>query len=288
MISNPKLTNLYVYRNVVRYGYPVLESILSTIDICEEAVICIDPNDDDDEEHRLAKALSDKFPKVRVVEFVWPENVQGDGTRIGIASQYTLQQAHGDYCLNVQADELYSPQLAEWIKNNWKPLAQREGIECFSFKVLNLQHNMSEYQGGNEGSTWNWQCGAGYNRATKLFRRCPAIRFEHDAWSMSGCAIMKHVSFSEQYPIVHAHDNFRDSLIDLRQNAANAIWTDREKFGHYKATADGLEATRDQWWNDPKWTQMTSPFSDLLPDFAKRLLGRTHYQVDWNLLENWQ
>jgi len=280
-MSDKRLTGLFVWRNVTKMYIP-LESFLSVQEALDDAILCIDPTFPDDME--LGRRICEKFPKARVVEFVWPTNVPGDGSRIGIASQFALAQASGDYCLNVQADEIYSPPLTEWLKTNWKRMAEM-GLECARFKVLNLEHNMQQYQGGDDGSSWDFQCGAGYNMAIKLFKRCPAIRFSHDAWSMDNCHMIYHADISNTYPIVHAHDNFRDTLIQLRKTAATEIWTDKEKFGHYHATANTLEQTQSEWYNSPIWTQTESRFAYLLPEYVKPLLGTTKYRVRYELLE---
>lgn len=279
-----RLTNLYVWRNVVNLGYPVLESFLSTYEMGDDLLICVDP--DFPEDIKLSRRLADKFDKVYVIEFRWPANVPGDGSRIGIASQYALGRALGDYCLNVQADEIYPVGLKNWVRDNFQTLAEM-GLKCLRFKVLNTEHNMQQYQGGDAGSTWEWQIGAGYNMAVKLFKHCCNIRFAHDGWSIEGCDPLAHAEISDNLPIIHAHDCFRDSLIALRQSAAEQIWTDREKFGNYRATAEGLAASRGEWWDDPKWTRTTSRFSYLLPDYVKPLLGQTRYQVRYDLLEAW-
>jgi len=281
-----KLTGLFVFRKVVELGYIPLESFLSVEPILDEAIVCYDPADGDEEEHRLVKALSDKFPKVRAVEFVWPKKAPGDGSVIGIASNFALAQAAGDFCLNVQADEIYPVALRKYIGNNWRNDAVT-GYDSYRIKVLNTEHNVQQYQGGNETSSWSWQSGAGYNCAIKLFKKCPGIRFAHDAWSMDGCNLFKHLDISETFPIIHCHDMHRDTLVKLRQTAANEIWTDREKFGAYKATADGLEATIGEWYDDPKWTKTYSPFDHLLPDFAKPMIGQTRYVPDYSLLERY-
>lgn len=274
-----RLGGNFVWRNVVSLGYPVLESFLSVARLLDEAVICVDP-ESDAETLRLVDALVEKFPFARRVDFVWPKNVPGDGSRIGVASQFGLNQCRTEYVLNVQADEIYPPALSKFIAANWRKIAE-SGYECVSIKVLNLEHNMQQYQGGG---TFDWQNGAGYNRAIKLFKKCPAIKFAHDGWSMEGCGIMTHLAISESFPIVHAHDNFRDHLIALRRNAADQIWTDRERFGHYNQSATQIEETVGQWRDAPKWTATDSPFAYLLPDFAKRLLGMTTYSVDYDLL----
>lgn len=274
-----RLTNLYVYRNVVDNGYLPLESILSTIDICDEALICVDPDFPDDVE--LAGRLAQKFSKVRIIHFRWPQNAPGDGSRIGIASQYALDHASGDYCLNIQADEIYPIPLMVWLRDNWRFFASN-GFECFRLKVLNLEHNAQKFQGGGN---WDWQNGAGYNAAIKLFKHCPAIRFAHDGWSVDGCAILHHAQISNIYPVLHLHDHFRDTLIQLRQAAADEIWTDREKFGHYKASADNLESSKDSWWNDPEWVQTSSPFEYLMPDYVRSILGTARYIPRYELLD---
>lgn len=279
------VTGLYVWRDVAEMYLP-LESFISTRAICDNQLICVDPDYPTDVE--LAQRLSDKLGTVRVIEFKWPNNVPGDGSRIGIASQYALDQVPGggyNYVLNVQADEIYPEPLAKHLRYLIEAASSLD-IDCFSIKVLNLEHNMSQYQGGNATSTWNKQSGAGYNRAIKLFKSCPDIRFAHDGWSMDGCRKGYHVDFSETNPIIHAHDNFRDTLIRLRKNAAEQIWTDKN-YGHYKASASNLEETREEWWSDPKWTSPDSRFISFLPPYVRTLLGQTKYEIRWELIDEY-
>lgn len=296
-----RLTNLYTWRQVIRNGYLPIESVLSTVDICDEAIICVDPDFDDDV--ALANYLSEKFQKIRVVYFRWPTNVAGDGSRIGIASQFCLNQSSGDYCLNIQCDEIYPAPLMEWIRDEWEYHAKR-GLECMRLKVLNLEHNAQQFQGGekwdgikfnqdgsmtdmwNRGGMFNGSVGgAGYNKAVKLFKHCSALRFAHDGWSIDGCGTIYDPKIAEEYPILHLHDHFRDTLIQLRQTAAREIWTDHEKFGHYQTTADGIESTRDSWWDDPLWTRASSPFEDMMPEYIKSILGQTRYTPRYELLD---
>lgn len=278
-----ELTTLHVWRNVVNNGYLPLESFLSTQFIADQCLICVDPEFEADMD--LAYCISAKLPKVRVVPFAWPKNAPGDGSRIGMASQYALDQVGADvnYVLNVQADEIYPVILANNLRDMWQKYT-KSGFECISLKVLNLEHNMQQYQGGDAGSTWEWQCGAGYNSAIKLFKHCPGIRFAHDAWTMEGCATLYHLPLSTIRPVIHAHDNFRDTLISLRRTAAVEIWTDA-RHKNYEQSADEIEATRDQWWDDPKWTNPVAKFHEMLPDYVKPLVGCTSYHVRPELLE---
>ena len=99
-----RLAGLYVWRNVVRLGYCPLESYLSTRDMIDDAIICVDPTSDD-ETVELAHRLRDWDSRVRVVEFVWPiGKIVGDGSLIGVASSFALAQATGEWVINIQAD----------------------------------------------------------------------------------------------------------------------------------------------------------------------------------------
>ena len=285
------LAGVFCWRRVVELGYCPLESFLSVEPLIDSALICVDPDGADT--MRLVNALANKFPsKVRVVEFPWPIGSTGDGSVIGIASNFALQQVRTSHAINIQADEAWSPQLMNLFKDKWRE-AVSAGYDCLSFKTLHTEFNAQQFQGGDlwdgrkDTPEWNWQKGAGYNRSVKFFKVCPAIRFESDGWSMSGCGLMRHVTPSEEFPIIHLHDFHRDSYIAMRRNAADALWTDQEKFGHYKASADTIQEQRETWWDDPKWTATTSPFDALLPDFVKPLIGRTKYAVNWQLLMDW-
>ena len=288
------LCGLFVYKNVVSLGYTVLESFLSAYPMLDEALICVDPTSDE-ETLKLCKALEEKFINVRVVHFPWPKT-SPDGSAIGIATQYALAQVRTSHAVNIQADECWSPPLMEWTRDNWKDGAKR-GLECLRFKVLHTEFNAQQFQGGDQwngikdmtpGSPWHWQKGAGYAESIKLFKKCPAFSISHDGWSVDGCGTLFHCRISDEWPIVHLHDFFRDHYIALRKNAGYNLWTDQQKYGNYKADADRIESTKDEWYDDPMWTRTTSPFSELLPDFVRPLIGQTFYKVRYELLESWR
>jgi hypothetical protein len=271
-----------------------LESVLATEPMLDKILICYDPESGDETE-KLAKAIEDKFPsKTYLVPFVWPSNVAGDGSRIGIATQYGLEQVRTSYVVNVQGDEVWPTELVDVVKENF-PIWATKGIEGVRFKVLHLEHNAQFYQGDDRNfwfdeqphqpSTWNFQSGAGYNVAIKLFKRCPKIKMSHDAWSVENVALLHHCQTSDVHPIVHLHDFFRDSLVDLRQNAAKEIWTDQSKFGNYAVTANAIEESKAKWFDNPLWSKTDSPFIEYINPIARQLLGNLSYKVRWSLLE---
>lgn len=297
------LSGLFVMRNTVELGYPVLESFLSAYPMLDEALICVDPYSDSDTLN-LCDALANRFDNVRIVEFKWPIGATGDGSVIGIASRYGYENIRTSHVINVQSDEIYPTPLMEHIRDNWREWVDVYGRTCVQFKILHTQHNASAFQGGEswdgrkDTEVWergglinaeHTKGGAGYNLSVKMAKKCPAISFKHDAWEFGGCLSHEFMrcNFSYEFPVLHLHDFFRDHYIAIRKNAGEKLWTDAQ-YGNYKADADRIEATKDSWFNDEKWTRTTSPFQDLLPWFARDLLGKTHYEVRWDLLWGWK
>jgi len=283
----PTLTTLHIWKNITRLGYFGLESFLSTQGLADECVLCIDPTSDDDT-ISLADHICVKYPKARVVKFEWPKQ-SSNGSAIGIASNFGLAQCHTDYVLNVQGDEVWPVALVEQVKRLWPILVSAMGVEAFEFKVLHLEHNSQQLQGGG---TWQRQNGAAYTHAIKLWRNCPAYRFAPDAWSIQAqgtdgewdegnVKLKSRIVESEKWPILHLHDFFLDTVLERRRVQAEELWPTTP---HYNATYEAMRDGAGQWkglLDDPKWQNTTSPFMGLFPENIVRHLGQSQYRVHW-------
>src|SRR3990172_10530119 len=284
------LSGLCVWKTVCALGYFPLESMLSIIDICDEIILCVDPTSND-ETMPLAEAICRKYPKTRIVEFAWLKGLP-NGTAIGIASNYALAQARGDFVLNVQADECWSPELTKRVKTLWPQLVSAMGIEAFEFKVLHLEHNGQQLQGGGD---WQRQKGSAYTHSIKLWRNCPSYPFSPDAWSIQAqgpdgkwdegnVRLKSRIIESEKWPILHLHDFFADTVMERRRVQAEELWPTTP---HYNATYEAMRDGQGQWaglFDSDKWDATTSPFEGLFPENVKRHLGAHSYVVHW---EDW-
>jgi len=272
------LTGLCIWKNVCILGYFPLESFLSIAPLIDEAVLCVDPTSSD-ETVALAEQISRKYDKARVIPFTWPKE-SSNGSAIGVASNYALGHARGDWCVNVQADECWPTPLMVGIRDDWQKWV-RAGVTCLRFKVLALEHNGQQLQGGG---TWAKQNGAGYTHSIKMWRRSPEAKLAPDGWSIDGCGATAGVILSETYPILHGHDWFRDTVIERRRSQAEEIFSD---VPHYRATYEAMRDGQGQWaglFEDEKWLRTTSPFGHLMPDYMRVHLGKTKYEVNWDLL----
>jgi len=292
------LTALFVWKRVVEMGYPCLESYLSARDMADECLMVVDPTGPETVE--LVDAICSKDKKARRIDFTWPEK-SPDGGAIGLATAFGWANIRTSHGINIQGDECYPPELTEWVADSWSHVCDM-GYTCIRFKVLNTEFNASQFQGGEKwdgikfdengnmtdmwrrGGMFNGKVGgAGYNVAVKLAKKCPSIKVAHDAWSFNGCEPLYHAQISDTFPILHLHDFARDHYIAIRRNAGDNLW-DSEQYRMYKATADSVEATKDQWWNDPAWVAKTSPFEELMPSYMRGILGCTSYRVRYELL----
>jgi hypothetical protein len=284
-----KLSALYIWKRVTALGYFGLESFLSTQELSDECILCIDPTSGDDTVP-LAEAICKKYDKARIVLFEWPKE-SSNGSAIGIASNYALGHARGDWVLNVQADEVWPAKLTDTIKTLWPTLADF-GYDALEFKVLHTEHNAQQFQGGG---TWQRQLGAGYTHAVKMWKRCGCHRLSPDGWSVQAqgndgkwsehnLRLRFMVAESEKWPILHVHDFFKDTVLERRRVQAEELWGDTP---HYGATYHAMLDGEGQWkglFDSPKWDATRSPFEDLMPDYLRWHLGKHAYAVRWELL----
>ena len=70
-----KVSGFTFVRNVVKYDYPVVESIRSILPVVDEFIVNVGRCDDGTLE--LIRSISD--PKIRIVESIWDEALRKDG-----------------------------------------------------------------------------------------------------------------------------------------------------------------------------------------------------------------
>ncbi len=93
-------------RNMVRYDYPVVESILSILPIVDEFVVNVGRCEDG----TLDLIRSIDSPKIRIVESVWDETLRKDGIIYSQQTNIALSYCTGDWAFYLQADEVIHEQ----------------------------------------------------------------------------------------------------------------------------------------------------------------------------------
>jgi glycosyltransferase involved in cell wall biosynthesis len=107
-----KISGFTFVRNGFKLGYPVLESLQSLLDICDEVVIAIG-NSDDETEERIKNIGN---PKIIIISTVWDETLREGGTILAQQTDIALQHCTGDWLLYLQADEVLHEKDYDIIK----------------------------------------------------------------------------------------------------------------------------------------------------------------------------
>src|SRR5437867_8889332 len=120
-----KISGFTFCRNMVRYDYPIVESIRSILPIVDEFVVNVGRCDDG----TLERIHSIGDPKIRLVESVWDETLRKDGLIYSQQTNIALSQCTGDWAFYLQADEVVHerdlPRILEAVALNHRNPAVR-------------------------------------------------------------------------------------------------------------------------------------------------------------------
>ena len=171
-----KVSGFTFCRNVVKYDYPVVESIRSILPIVDEFIVNVGRCEDGTLE--LIRSIGD--PKIRIVESVWDESLKKDGLIYSQQTNIALAQCTGDWAVYVQGDEVIHEQdLPAMVR------AMRANLDNRSVKGLlsRYLHFMGDYWSLNP-----WF----YHRAVRVIRNNGEIE-------SCGDAVGFHVKATRQY-----------------------------------------------------------------------------------------
>ena len=132
-----KISGFTFSRNGSRLYYPIIESIVSIIDLVDEFVVVLGDSEVDDTTESQIKDLNN--PKIKIIKTVWDLKNFSDGTIY--AHQTNLaKDAWGDWLFYLQGDEVVHEKYLDKIKtsmsNNMNALRSKEFSSATSFGVI--------------------------------------------------------------------------------------------------------------------------------------------------------
>ncbi len=161
-----KISGFTIARNAVKYGYPVEESILSILPICDEFIV----NIGDSEDSTLDVVNSIKSPKIKILSEAWDFSAGMD--ELDKQTDRALQNCSGDWAFYAQADEIiHEKDLARLRKYMHKYLHDKN-IEGFRLRWLHFY-----------GSFYRYRIDAGwFQKQDRIIRNNGKIRSYSEAW----------------------------------------------------------------------------------------------------------
>lgn len=265
-------------RNGVKGAWPFFECLLQVLPICDEYVINVDTNSEDNT-LELAYKIADAYPKVRVFESQWD---------LGI----------GPYVLSVETDKVFAQCRSDWVIYN-------QADECFTTESVQLINDIVDDLDTNALLINRVQLKLNFQEMHG--HPCCTVRpFKNNMASSVGDAMTLKIvddnfrflsDFGKTSPIIptgeeiHVFDCTRiwPSQFPGKFDSHAQVWwqnCDRNKGGSWGLTPEEW-AVRVQEWEDSGYPEIylrkESPFP--IPEILKPLVGIPAYHIRPELFE---
>ncbi len=171
-----KVSGFTFIRNAVRYDFPVVEAITSTLPVVDEFIVNVGKSDDG----TLELIRSIPSDKVRIVESVWDESLKKDGLIYSQQTNIALAHCTGDWALYVQGDEILHEQDLPALASAMKANLGNRAVRGLLFRYF---HFMGDYWSLNP-----WF----YHRAVRVIRNDGEVE-------SCGDAVGFHLKATRQY-----------------------------------------------------------------------------------------
>lgn len=164
-----KISGFTIVRNAQILDYPFPQNILSILPLCDEFVI--NCGDSQDQTLQVCKDFKKEYPKIKVVESVWPTEKQTGGGQLKIQTDLALHECRGSWCFYIQADEVVHE--ADWPKiiSHLERADELSDVDGILFDYLHF-YGSSHYT--MKGRNW-------YRREVRLFKNHRHIAGFRDA-----------------------------------------------------------------------------------------------------------
>lgn len=134
-----KISGFSFARNADSLYYPIKESILSILPICDEFIIAIGKSTD--RTRQIVESIGD--PKIKIIDTVWEDRDKLGDHVFRRQANIALAACTGDWCFHLQSDEV--------IHENDLPIIQNRCLAHFDDKeveglLLNFRHFWGDYR----------------------------------------------------------------------------------------------------------------------------------------------
>ena len=164
-----KVSGFTIVRNVITYDYPVVESILSVLPLCDEFIVSVGQSDDDT--LRLINMIS--TDKMKIVESVWDDSLREGGKVLAAETNkaFAAVSQDSDWAFYIQADEVIHEDDLPAIKEAM--LKYKDDIE-----VDGLLFNYKHFYGSFDyiGTARQW-----YRKEIRVIKNNTSISSYRDA-----------------------------------------------------------------------------------------------------------
>ena len=166
-----KVCGFTIVKNAAKFYYPIKESILSILPLCDKFIIALGDCDSDDTTRELLESIGS--PKIEIFDTVWDKSLQKGGKVLAIETNKAFDAipAEYDWCFYLQADEVIHEEYHSEIKAAMEKYLNDTEVEGLLFKY---RHFWGTYDYIGINRQW-------YRQEIRIIRNDKAIRSYGDA-----------------------------------------------------------------------------------------------------------
>ncbi|MBO7124649.1 MAG: hypothetical protein J6V74_02255, partial [Bacteroidales bacterium] len=166
-----KVCGFTIVKNAAKFYYPIKESILSILPLCDKFIIALGDCDSDDTTRELLESIGS--PKIEIFDTVWDKSLQKGGTVLAVETNKAFDAipAEYDWCFYLQADEVIHEEYHSEIKAAMEKYLNDTEVEGLLFKY---RHFWGTYDYIGINRQW-------YRQEIRIIRNDKAIRSYGDA-----------------------------------------------------------------------------------------------------------
>ena len=162
-----KVSGFTIARNVIKFNYPIIESIRSILPICDEFIVNV--GDSEDDTLNLIKSIAS--PKIRIIQNKWDFS-QGKEV-LAFQTNLALKECSGDWAFYLQSDEVIHEMDLKKLEVLMDRYLTDKTVDALRFKWFHFY-----------GSYFRYRIDAGwYQKQDRIIRNNGEIESWGDAYS---------------------------------------------------------------------------------------------------------
>ena len=164
-----KVSGFTFVRNAIKYDYPVKESIMSVLPLCDEFIVAVGNSQDATRE--LIQTISSE--KIRIIDTIWDESLKKGGRILAVETDKAFAEvtSDADWCIYIQADEVMHEDQLPTIRTAMERYKDNPQIEGLLFSYLHFYGNYNYI-----GDARKW-----YPKEVRIIRKRSDIKSYRDA-----------------------------------------------------------------------------------------------------------
>ena len=164
-----KVSGFTFVRNAVKFDYPIVESILSILPICDEMIVAV--GNSEDETLQLIQAIDS--PKIKIIETIWDERLKEGGKVLAVETDkaFAAISSDSDWAFYLQGDEVVHEKYLPIIQKEMLDNIDQEKVEGLLLKYI---HFYGSYQYVADSRQW-------YRNEIRVIRNRKDIKSYKDA-----------------------------------------------------------------------------------------------------------